>query len=82
MFSHVVMLYVVCIYTVSRNFAKLEALGQCRQGTSYQCRDISSAVWRIGSRSARKCSYLFIDSLPTFPEYLMQIRSEVLAQSC
>ena len=60
---------------------QLEALGQCIPPPRH-CRDISPAVFRIGSRSPPKFNRLFIGPLPTFRENFMQIRSEVFAQSC
>jgi len=75
----------LCFRTAACDIHKLEAHWDSAylcQGTSYQCRDISPAIWRIGSRSPLNSNYLFAGPLPTFPENLVQIRSEVFAQSC
>jgi len=66
--------------TASKNWnIQLEALDSAylRQGTCYQCRNTDP--W---SGSSPKFNHLFTGPLPTFPENFMQIRLQVLAQSC
>jgi len=59
----------VCISWIQ---LQLEALGQCIHPPSIA----------IHSGSPPKFNHLFTGPLPSFPENFMQIRSEVIAQSC
>jgi len=58
-------------YLTKKLMSQLEAMGQCIPPTRH-----------ILPVSRLKFNYLLIGPLPTFPENLMQIRSDVFVQSC